>query len=94
MPTLEWIGKSTVINHHQDVPVRVLARKFSFDENGHHSEDNASENMVIHGDNLEALKALLPQYEGRVKCIYIEIKTIGLIQRYDTHRQQNMLKTA
>lgn len=49
---------------------------------------------MIHGDNLEALKALLPQYEGRVKCIYIEIKTIGLIQRYDTHRQQNMLKTA
>ena len=34
MPTLEWIGKSKVINHHQDVPFRVLERKYSFDENG------------------------------------------------------------
>ena len=36
MPTLEWIGKSKVINHHQDVPFRVLERKYSFDENGQH----------------------------------------------------------
>ena len=80
MPTLEWIGKSKVINHHQEVPFRVLERKYSFDENGQHSEDNGSENMIIRGDNLEALKALLPRYEGRVKCIYIEIKTQNLIQ--------------
>lgn len=72
MPTLEWIGKSKVINHHQEVPFRVLERKYSFDENGQHSEDNGSENMIIRGDNLEALKALLPRYEGRVKCIYID----------------------
>ena len=72
MPTLEWIGKSKVISHHQDVPFRVLERKYSFDENGQHSEDNGSENMIIRGDNLEALKALLPRYEGRVKCIYID----------------------
>ena len=72
MPTLEWIGKSKVINHHQKVPFRVLERKYSFDENGQHSEDNGSENMIIRGDNLEALKALLPRYEGRVKCIYID----------------------
>lgn len=72
MPTLEWIGKSKVINHHQDVPFRVLERKYSFDENGQHDEDNGSENMIIRGDNLEALKALLPRYEGRVKCIYID----------------------
>ena len=39
MPTLEWIGKSKVINHHQDVPFRVLERKYSFDENGQHDED-------------------------------------------------------
>ena len=94
MPTLEWIGKSKVINHHQEVPFRVLERKYSFDENGQRSEDNGSENMIIRGDNLEALKALLPRYEGRVKGIYIEIKTIGLIQIYDTRRQRNMLKTA
>ena len=72
MPTLEWIGKNKVINHHQEVPFRVLERKYSFDENGQHNEDNGSENMIIRGDNLEALKALLPRYEGRVKCIYID----------------------
>ena len=72
MPTLEWIGKSKVINHHQEVPFRVLERKYSFDENGQHNEDNGSENMIIRGDNLEALKALLPRYEGHIKCIYID----------------------
>ena len=72
MPTLEWIGKEKVINHHQEVPFRVLDRQYSFDENGQYTEDNGSENMIIHGDNLDALKALLPRYEGRVKCIYID----------------------
>ena len=72
MPTLEWIGKEKVVNHHQEVPYRVLERQYSYDEAGQHAEDNGSENMVIHGDNLEALKALLPKYEGKVKCIYID----------------------
>lgn len=72
MPTLEWIGKDKVVNHHQEVPFRVLERQYSFDENGQHVEDNGSGNMIIHGDNLEALKALLPRYEGKVKCIYID----------------------
>ena len=45
----------------------VLDRQYSFDENGQHTEDNGSENMIIHGDNLEALKALLPRFEGQVK---------------------------
>ena len=72
MPTLEWIGKDKVINHHLDVPYRVLERKYSYDEAGQHAEDNGSENMIIHGDNLDALKSLLPRYEGRVKCIYID----------------------
>lgn len=72
MPTLEWIGKSKVVNHHLDVPYHVLDRKYSFDESGQHEEDNGSENMIIHGDNLLALKSLLPQYEGRIDCIYID----------------------
>lgn len=72
MPTLDWIGKDKVINHHLDVPYRVLERQYSYDENGQHTEDNGSENMIIHGDNLSALKSLLPQYEGRIKCIYID----------------------
>lgn len=65
MPTLEWIGKDKVINHHQQVPYRVLEERYTFGA-------EKSENMIIRGDNLEALKALLPKYEGRIKCIYID----------------------
>ncbi len=72
MPTLEWIGKDKVVNHHQNVPFRVLERQYSFDPAGRHDEDNGSGNMIIKGDNLEALKALLPRYEGKIKCIYID----------------------
>jgi adenine-specific DNA-methyltransferase len=72
MPTLNWIGKDKVINHAADVPYRVLEHKYT------HGEDSG--NMIIKGDNLAALKSLLPMYEGRIKCIYIEIKTPNLIQ--------------
>ena len=72
MPTLEWIGKNKVINHHLEVPFRILERQYSFDADGQHDADNSSENMIIRGDNLEALKALLPRFEGKVKCIYID----------------------
>ena len=63
MPVLQWIGKEKVINHHLNVPYRVLERKYSYDENGQHVDDNGTRNMVIHGDNLEVLKSLLPEYE-------------------------------
>ncbi len=66
MPELIWKGKEQVINHHLDVPVCTLDRQYNY------NSDEESENKIIHGDNLEALKALLPQYEGRVKCIYID----------------------
>lgn len=66
MPTLNWIGKEKVVTHHLDVPYRVLNRKYTF------GDTSDSGNMIIHGDNLEALKALLPQYEGKIKCIYID----------------------
>ena len=66
MPTLNWIGKDKVVTHHQDVPFRVLERKYTF------GDEHDSGNMIIHGDNLEALKALLPRYENRIKCIYID----------------------
>lgn len=72
MPTLNWIGKDKVLNHHLEVPFHVLERQYSFDEVGKHEEDNGSENMIIHGDNLLALKSLLPKYEGKIKCIYID----------------------
>ncbi|HEX8517411.1 MAG TPA: site-specific DNA-methyltransferase [Bacteroidia bacterium] len=72
MPTLQWIGKEKIINHHFDVPYRVLEHKYGFTEKGEQSAQINSGNMIIHGDNLEALKALLPRYEGQVKCIYID----------------------
>ena len=64
MPTLEWIGKDKVVNHHMDVPFRVLEKKYSFGDDGG--------NVIIHGDNLAALKSLLQRFEGRVKCVYID----------------------
>lgn len=69
MPTLDWIGKKKVVNHHLDVPFKVLNKSYTFSADGKATE---SENKIIHGDNLEALKALLPEYEGRIKCIYID----------------------
>ena len=64
MPTLNWIGKEKVVNHHLAVSFRMLEKK------EHFGADDG--NMIIHGDNLEALKALLPSFEGRVKCAYID----------------------
>jgi adenine-specific DNA-methyltransferase len=71
MPTLNWIGKEKVINHHQDVPYKTLEPQYTF-TNGKVSKEANSQNKIIHGDNLEALKSLLPEYEGKVKCIYID----------------------
>lgn len=73
MPTLNWIGKDKVVSHHQDVPYRVLEHKYGFtSEKGEQTETTNSGNKIIHGDNLEALKSLLPEYEGKIKCIYID----------------------
>lgn len=68
MPTLNWIGKDKVVNHHLDVPYRTLEKQYTFASEGCFDDGN----MIIHGDNLEALKSLLPIYEGRIKCIYID----------------------
>jgi adenine specific DNA methylase Mod len=67
MPTLDWIGKKSVINHHREVPYRLL--KCDKDKS---FGDPESGNLLVQGDNLEALKALLPYYAGKVKCIYID----------------------
>jgi adenine-specific DNA-methyltransferase len=83
MPILNWIGKDKVINHHLDVPFKVLEHKYTFSNGVESTPSPAGEgwgegnsyaggNKIIHGDNLEALKALLPQYEGKIKCIYID----------------------
>ena len=67
MPTLNWIGKDAVINHHKQVPFRLLKCRADLSVG-----DPNSGNLLVQGDNLEALKALLPYYAGQVKCIYID----------------------
>jgi adenine-specific DNA-methyltransferase len=65
MPSLNWIGKEKIVNHDKDVPFRLLQKnkKYSLGQ---------SENLILEGDNLEALKALMPFYYGKIKCIYID----------------------
>jgi len=67
MPTLSWIGKKAVLNHDRDVPFHLLEEvsDLSFG-------DRDSGNLIVQGDNLVALKSLLPYYAGKVKCIYID----------------------
>lgn len=67
MPTLDWIGKQAVINHHREVPTRLLHCDSSLSVG-----DPDAGNLLVEGDNLEALKALLPYYAGQVKCIYVD----------------------
>lgn len=63
MPSLNWIGKDEVINYNP--PFHILNQKYTFNAEN-------SDNMIIKGDNLLALKALLPRFEGKIKCIYID----------------------
>ena len=63
MPNLSWLGKDKVVTYHQKVAYHFLEKKFSIGN---------SDNKIIHGDNLIALKSLLPRYENKIKCIYID----------------------
>jgi len=67
MPTLNWIGKEAVVKHHKEVPFRLLEPLPELS-----CGDASSGNLIVQGDNLHALKALLPRYAGKVKCIYID----------------------
>ena len=67
MPTLDWIGKKAVLNHHRQVAYHLLRCDASRSVG-----DPDSGNLLVQGDNLVALKALLPYYAGKVKCIYID----------------------
>ena len=66
MATLNWIGKQAVTGHHRKVPYRLLKC-----DKARSAGDPDAGNLLVQGDNLEALKALLPFYAGQVKCIYI-----------------------
>lgn len=67
MPFLDWYGRKAVENYHQNVPYHLLRynNQYSVGESG-------SGNLLVQGDNLTALKALLPYYAGQVKCVYID----------------------
>ena len=68
MPTLEFKGKQHIYAHHLTVPYRPLEP----DETRSCNPTDTDDNLIIHGDNLHALKALLPRYANRIKCIYID----------------------
>ena len=68
MPTLEFKGKHHIYTHHLTVPYRPLET----DETRSCNPTGEDDNLIIHGDNLHALKALLPRYTNRIKCIYID----------------------
>src|SRR3989344_9529608 len=69
MPILHFKGKSIIQNHHHTVKFHELTPVKS---KGTSKEPSLNDNLIIHGDNLIALKALLPTYAGKVKCIYID----------------------
>ncbi len=68
MPTLQFKGKNIIWNHHLSIPYHTLDEV----EKLHFQPEKANGNLIVEGDNLLALKALLPQYAGKVKCIYID----------------------
>ena len=72
MPTLNWIGKDAVVNHHKEVPFHLLKCDEKLSVASKTSEVSHGSNLLVQGDNLLALKALLPHYTGQVKCIYID----------------------
>jgi len=65
MPTVDWNGKKFIENYDQEVPLRLLKKIQS-------NSIGKSDNLIIEGDNLDALKALKPFYENQIKCIYID----------------------
>jgi site-specific DNA-methyltransferase (adenine-specific)/adenine-specific DNA-methyltransferase len=67
VPTLDWIGKRAVLNHHREIPFHLLSTDEQLS-----AGDAGAGNLVVQGDNLLALKALLPYYAQQVKLIYID----------------------
>ena len=71
MPTLDFKGKQFIYGHHLTVPIRTLEMDAEKSLTGE-EQPSLDDNLIIHGNNLDALKALLPRYAGRIKCIYID----------------------
>ena len=85
MPILEWLNKGEATKVTKKLPYRMLKA------NAELSYGEQSENMIIKGDNLEALQALLPYYKGQVKCIYIDppYNTGGAFEHYDDNLEHS-----
>lgn len=79
MPFLDWVNKHQARQVAGEVPYRLL------DFQAHYGDAGAGDNLLIQGDNLEALKALIPFYAGRVKCIFIDppYNTQSAFEHYD-----------
>jgi len=93
MPTLDWLNRDAAFRIAQGVPTRVLrphAAGHLFGDAGAHSG-----NLLIQGDNLEALRALLPFYRGRVKCIFIDppYNTRSAFEHYDDNLEHSQWLT-
>lgn len=78
MPTLNWLTREHDINEARKAPYRLLNHVETFGESD-------TKNMLIQGDNLDALKALLPYYASKIKCIYIDppYNTKSAFEHYD-----------
>ena len=81
MPTLDWLHRAAAFSVADQVPYRLLETV------SHHGsgDEKSTDNLLIHGDNLEALKALMPFYRGRIKCIFIDppYNTQSAFEHYD-----------
>lgn len=86
MPILSWLTRNEDVKAADSVPYKLLERDDALSYG-----DAASGNMLIQGDNLEALKALLPYYKGQVKCIYIDppYNTRSAFEHYDDNLEHS-----
>ena len=80
MPILNWLNRDKTIKEFAKAPYRLLKAKDEYSYG-----DKNAENMIIQGDNLDGLKALLPYYAGKVKCIFIDppYNTKSAFEHYD-----------
>lgn len=94
MPTLTWLSKDSDLKKTQNVPFRILEKvdELSHSVVGSTHASTLRENLIIQGDNLEALKALLPIYAGQVKCIYIDppYNTGNAFEHYDDNMEHTL----
>ena len=86
MPMLNWMGREKAAKATKDVVMKILREEKSLGYG-----DAAKDNILVHGDNLEALKALLPFYAGEVKCIYIDppYNTGSAFEHYDDNLEHS-----